>query len=201
MLTSRSEYRLLLRQDNADARLTAIGRQLGLISDERWEMFHVKQSQIEQESRRVVSITIPPSPALNKLLEERGTAPVETGVKLVDLLRRPQLDYDMLAPFDPGRPELSHEVTEQVGLAIKYDGYIKKQLAQVEQMRRLEGMALPGELDYTGVKGLRLEAQEKLNRVRPASVGQASRISGVNPADISVLLIWLERKRREGSHE
>ena len=197
MLTSRSEYRLVLRQDNADARLTPVGRKLGLIGDERWEMFLEKQSAIEKESRRVASVNVPPSAELNRLLEEKGTSAVDTGVKLVELLRRPQLDYDALSPFDNDRPELPVDVTEQVGLSIKYEGYIKKQLAHVEQMRRLEQTSIPEDIDYSEIKGLRLEAREKLSRVRPYSVGQASRISGVSPADISVLIIWLERKRRE----
>lgn len=197
MMTSRSEYRLLLRQDNADQRLTPTGRELGLISDERWEMFHVKQSQVQGELRRVEKTTIPPGEALNALLRERGTAELLTGAKLVELLRRPQLDYSCLAPFDSERPELPEAVREQVEIAVKYAGYIQKQAAQVREIYRLEQELLPEELDYASIGGIRLEAREKLARVRPRSVGQASRISGVTPADISVLLILLEKRRAE----
>lgn len=195
MMTSRSEYRLLLRQDNADARLTPIGHELGLIGEERWQRFLHKQQQIEQERKRVEKMTFGPSEQLNQMLEEHGTAPLETGVHAADLIRRPQIGYKDLAPFDPDRPPLPDEVTEQVEIQIKYEGYIQKQLMQVEQMRRLENRKLPEELDYTQIRGLRLEAIEKLQRVRPHNIGQASRISGVSPADISVLLIYLESKK------
>ena len=189
MMTSRSEYRLVLRQDNADERLTPIGHEIGLISDERFEKFHVKQAQIKEEIERLESNSIPPSDELNKILEEKGTAPVKTGIRLADLIRRPQISYYDLTDFDKNRPELDPAVCEQAEIKIKYEGYIEKQTRQAEQMKRLEKRLLPPDLDYSTVKGLRLEAQEKLNRVKPLNIGQASRISGVNPADISVLLI------------
>ena len=191
MMTSRSEYRLLLRQDNADMRLTPDGHRIGLISDERYAAFCEKKRQIEAETERVKKINLGPGERLSAYLESVGTEPLTTGIKLVQLLRRPQVTYDGLAEFDPGRPELSREVREQVELGIKYEGYIKIQLEQVEAMRRLESKALPPDTDYTQLRGLRLEAAEKLNKIRPLSVGQASRISGVNPADVNVLLIWL----------
>lgn len=197
MMTSRSEYRLLLRQDNADQRLTPIGHELGLISEERWQRYLHKQEQIEQERKRVEKLTFGPSEELNHMLVERGTAPLETGAHASDLIRRPQISYQDLAPFDLERPNLPDEVTEQVEIQIKYEGYIQKQLMQVEQMRKLESKQLPEQLDYTQVRGLRLEAIEKLQRVHPYNIGQASRISGVSPADISVLLIYLE-SHREG---
>lgn len=193
MMTSRSEYRLLLRQDNADQRLTPIGYEIGLISEERWQRYLHKQEQIRKERARIEKLTFGPSEAMNRMLEERGTAPMETGAHAADLIRRPQITYQDLAPFDLERPELPDEVTEQVEIQIKYEGYIQKQLIQVEQMRRLESRKLPETMDYTQVRGLRLEAIEKLQRVRPHSIGQASRISGVSPADISVLLIYLSQ--------
>lgn len=193
MMTSRSEYRLLLRQDNADQRLTPIGYEIGLISEERWQRYLHKQEQISKERARIEKLTFGPSEAMNRMLEERGTAPMETGAHAADLIRRPQITYQDLAPFDLERPELPDEVTEQVEIQIKYEGYIQKQLIQVEQMRRLESRKLPETMDYTQVRGLRLEAIEKLQRVRPHSIGQASRISGVSPADISVLLIYLSQ--------
>lgn len=197
MMTSRSEYRLLLRQDNADARLTPIGHQVGLINEERWGKFCKKQEQIAAEIRRLEKTSVSPGEALNELLVSRETAPVTTGTRLYDLLRRPQIGYEDLAPFDSGRELLPADVREQVEITIKYEGYIKKQMAQVEQMRRLEGKGLPEGLDYTRVGGLRLEAVEKLSRLRPTNIGQASRISGVSPADVSVLLIWLEQHKNE----
>lgn len=197
MMTSRSEYRLLLRQDNADARLTPIGRELGLISDERWEAFCKKQEGIRAERSRLEAVNLPPSEELNELLVFRGTTAVSTGTGLVELIRRPQMSYDSLAGFDKDRPALPDDVTEQVEIQIKYEGYIAKQLVQVEQARRLERLLLPEDLDYSEMRGIRLEAQEKLMKIRPRSVGQASRISGVSPADISVLLIALERKKRQ----
>ena len=193
MMTSRSEYRLRLRQDNADQRLTPIGYEIGLISEERWQRYLHKQEQIRKERARIEKLTFGPSEAMNRMLEERGTAPMETGAHAADLIRRPQITYQDLAPFDLERPELPDEVTEQVEIQIKYEGYIQKQLIQVEQMRRLESRKLPETMDYTQVRGLRLEAIEKLQRVRPHSIGQASRISGVSPADISVLLIYLSQ--------
>jgi tRNA uridine 5-carboxymethylaminomethyl modification enzyme len=196
MMTSRSEYRLVLRQDNADERLTPIGRKIGLISDERWQRFLTKEEQKKAERERVEKTVLPPSEELNQILVSRGTTPVTTGVRLADLIRRPQLNYEVLAPVDPGRPNLPQAVFENVEIELKYEGYIKRQKAQIEEMRRLEGKRLPEDIDYTKLTGLRKEAQERLQEVRPASVGQASRIYGVSPADISVLLIWLAKKEK-----
>ena len=193
MMTSRSEYRLLLRQDNADQRLTPLGHELGLISEERWQAYLEKQALIEAEVERVKKLTFGPMPELSAMLESKGTAPLSTGVHCADLIRRPQVTYEDLAPFDTERPELPWDVTEQVEIQLKYEGYISKQIAQVEQMRHLENKELPEGLDYSTVRGLRLEAIEKLNRIQPANIGQASRISGVSPADVSVLLIYLEQ--------
>lgn len=192
MMTSRSEYRLLLRQDNADQRLTPIGHEIGLISEERWQHYLHKRELIEQERKRIEKLTFGPSKELNEMLESRGTAPMETGAHASDLIRRPQVSYKDLEPFDTERPQLPDEVTEQVEIQIKYEGYIQKQLIQVEQMRRLETRKIPEDINYEEVRGLRLEAIEKLQRIRPHSIGQASRISGVSPADISVLLIYME---------
>ncbi len=191
MMTSRSEYRLVLRQDNADVRLTPIGRQIGLISDERWERFNKKQQLKAEELKRISKIVIPPSETINNILVSRETSPLSTGAKLIDLLRRPQISYDDLSPIDITRPKLDSNIFEQVEIEVKYAGYIEKQLRQVEQMRKLEKKTLPKDFDYREIKGLRLEAQEKLNKIKPLNIGQASRISGVSPADISVLLIWL----------
>lgn len=194
MMTSRSEYRLLLRQDNADQRLTPLGYELGLISEARWQAYLKKQELIRQEIERVHSLTFGPIPELSAMLESKGTAPLSTGVHCDDLIRRPQVSYEDLKPFDTQRPDLPVDVTEQVEIQIKYEGYIQKQLVQVEHMRRLEHKCLPEHMDYTQVRGLRLEAIEKLNRISPQNIGQASRISGVSPADISVLLIYLEQQ-------
>ena len=203
MMTSRSEYRLVLRQDNADERLTPMGRQLGLIPDRRWEKFQEKQAQKQAELKRVHSTALPPSEELNAILVSRGTSPLTTGAKLADLLKRPQITYRDLAPVDKGRPDIPEAVLENVEIELKYEGYIKRQRADIEEARRLERKHLPQDLDYTTLNGLRLEAVEKLNKVRPENIGQAGRISGVSPADISVLLIWLsakERERREGGN-
>lgn len=197
MMTSRSEYRLLLRQDNADLRLTPIGREIGLISDERWEGFIRKKEAVEREIARLKKTVAPPTEALNELLVSRETSPVTTGVRLEELIRRPQITYLDLAPFDSGREPLAEAVVEQAEIALKYEGYIKKQMAQVAQMQALEEKPLPESLDYAEIRGLRLEAAEKLAKLRPSNIGQASRINGVSPADISVLLIWLEHNRRE----
>ena len=195
MMTSRSEYRLLLRQDNAEERLTPIGYEIGLISEERYQHYQLRQNQKEQEIKRLEHQTVAPSDSLNEMLVKVGTAPLSTGAKLADLIRRPQVSSEMLAPFDPNRPVLERMVAEQVEIAIKYEGYIKKQLEQVEHMRALERKPLPQTIDYRGIEGLRLEAREKLEKVRPLNIGQASRISGVSPADISVLLIYLEQQK------
>ena len=193
MLTSRSEYRLVLRQDNADLRLTSLGYEIGLISKERYDALMEKKALIEKEIKRVNSVNISPD-SVNDYLISQGTEPLSTGAKLSQLIRRPQLSYDGLAPFDDSRPELSDDVREQVELSVKYEGYIKIQLEQIESMRKLESKPIPTDIDYAAIRGLRLEAAEKLNRIRPTNLGQASRISGVNPADISVLLIWLNSR-------
>lgn len=194
MMTSRSEYRLILRQDNADERLTPLGHEIGLISEERYEKFLAKQEQIKKEIKRVRSVTIPPSEELNRLLEEKGTAAISTGVKMSDLIRRPQISYEDLAPFDTERVPLPYEVLEQVNLQIEYEGYIARQLMEVEHVQKLEEKKLPANFDYKTITGLSLEAQEKLNRVQPENIGQAGRISGVSPADVSVLIIWLSKQ-------
>ena len=195
MMTSRSEYRLLLRQDNADLRLTEIGRRVGLIGDARYASFCAKKRLIDDEIARINKTNIPPSEEVNKLLVECGSTSISTGIKLSELLRRPELSYKILAAVDKERPELPGAVRRTVEISVKYEGYIKRELAEAERKQKLEEKPLPKELDYTTVLGLRLEAAEKLNKVRPASVGQASRISGVNPADISVLLIYLSSKK------
>ena len=200
MMTSRSEYRLVLRQDNADERLTPYGRKLGLISDKRWEKFQKKQAQKQAELKRAQTTTLPPSEELNEILVSRGTSPLSTGAKLADLLKRPQITYKDLTLVDKGRPDYPAAVFEDVEIQLKYEGYIKRQLADIEEARRLERKRLPEDMDYSQIKGLRLEAGEKLNKVKPENIGQAGRISGVSPADISVLLIWLsaqERTKRE----
>jgi tRNA uridine 5-carboxymethylaminomethyl modification enzyme len=193
MMTSRSEYRLILRQDNADERLTPVGRELGLISDDRWSRFQLKQQQKAEEMARAEKTVIPPTKELNDIMVSHETSEVTTGVKLADLIRRPELNYEILAPVDKNRPELPAAVFENVEIELKYAGYIKRQKAQIAEMRRLEERRLPDSINYQEIVGLRTEAQEKLGKVKPASVGQASRISGVSPADISVLLIWLSR--------
>ncbi|MBQ2940327.1 MAG: tRNA uridine-5-carboxymethylaminomethyl(34) synthesis enzyme MnmG [Clostridia bacterium] len=194
MMTSRSEYRLVLRQDNADERLTPIGRRVGLVSDTRWERFTARQAAKQAELQRLEKTVIPPTAQLNELLVAAGTTPVSTGVRLIDLLKRPQLDYEKLSPVDPDRPPLSRLTREQVETELKYEGYIRRELAAIREMRRLEKRLLPEDIDYTAIHGLRLEAQEKLSAIRPLSVGQASRISGVSPSDISVLILWLSQK-------
>lgn len=193
MMTSRAEYRLLLRQDNADLRLTEIGHDIGLISDERYNRFLEKKQSIEKEIKRVNGVNIAPSEKVNDLLTYLGTAELSTGAKLSELIRRPELTYDLLAPIDEARPELSDEVREQVNIQIKYDGYIKRQLKQVEQFKKLEEKKIPEDINYDEVMGLRIEARQKLAAVRPVSIGQASRISGVSPADVNMLLVHLER--------
>ena len=195
MMTSRSEYRLVLRQDNADERLMPIGREIGLIDDEKWNAFLRRKEQLSAEIERAQHTNIAPSDTLNKILRERGTAEITTGVKLAELIKRPQLDYDVLEPIDTDRPRLPHEIFERAQTALKYDGYIKRQYADIREAKRLEVKALPADIDYNDIYGLRLEAREKLNRLKPVNIGQASRISGVSPADISVLLIWLEKNK------
>lgn len=196
MMTSRSEYRLLLRQDNADERLTPVGHQIGLVDEEAYRRFSERKAEKEAEIARLHATSLPPSEALNALLVSRGTSPVETGVHMDELLRRPQIDYACLAEFDAERPKLPVRITEKVEVEIKYAGYIQKQLAQVAEMQRLEGRPLPETLHYAEIDGLRTEAREKLDAVQPISLGQASRVPGVSPADISALLVWLEKQKR-----
>ena len=197
MMTSRSEYRLILRQDNADTRLTPIGRRIGLINDERWAKFNKKQELMKAELERIRKTVISPSEALNKILRENNTSEVNTGIRLVELLKRPELDYDKLSPIDTSRPDIDPNIFEQTETEIKYEGYIKRQLIIIDQVRRLEQKKLPKDTDYSAIDGLRLEAREKLNKVRPENIGQASRISGVSPADISVLVIYLAALRNK----
>ena len=195
IMTSRSEYRLLLRQDNADRRLTPIGHRIGLVSGERLRAVEEKSAAVDREIRRLERTGIPGSESLNHLLTERGTAPVNDGCLLIDLLRRPQLTYADLAPFDPDRPALDKAAAEQVEISVKYEGYIRRQMRDVEEFEKLEKHAIPPDMDYTHLQGLRLEAREKLSAVRPANLAQASRISGVSPADIAALMIHLEKER------
>ena len=193
MMTSRTEYRLLHRQDNADERFAAVGRALGLVSEERFQAVEKKYAAVAAEARRLETAGVSPSPALDALLAEKGEPPAPNGARLADLLRRPRISYADLSPFDPQRPALDDEVKGQVEITVKYQGYIDRQLRQVEEMRRLESRPLPHDLDYSSLTGLRLEAREKLSRIRPLNLGQASRISGVSPADIAVLMVALER--------
>ena len=194
MMTSRSEYRLLLRQDNADRRLTPIGYRLGLVPEERMQAVAEKYAAVEAEIYRLEHTGIPGSRELNRLLTERGSAAVTDGARLIDLLRRPQITYDELMTFDPHAPALPKAVREQVEISVKYEGYIRRQLSQVEEFEKLEQHALPADADYASIQGLRLEAREKLNAVRPLNLGQASRISGVSPADMAALMIYLEKR-------
>ena len=197
MMTGRSEYRLVLRQDNADIRLTPIGHKIGLISDERYNAFLYKQEQIKKELSRVMSLSIPITDDLQKMLREKGTAELKTGCKMIELLKRPQITYEDLKPFDLTREDLPYDVFEQVEISVKYEGYIKKQEAQIKEMRRLEAKRIPEDIDYSTLKGLRLEAIEKLSAVRPQNLGQAGRISGVNPADVTALNIILESMKND----
>ena len=201
MMTSRSEYRLILRQDNADERLTPIGHGLGLISEERFSRFLKKQELIKTERKRVAETVISPSKELSEILVSRETSDVKTGIRLIELLKRPELNYEVLTPVDKDRPELDGAIFEQVEIAVKYEGYIKKQISAVENMRKLENKLLPDDIDYKAVTGLRLEAQEKLSRIKPLNIGQASRISGVSPADINVLMIYLMKLKGRGDKD
>lgn len=198
IMTSRSEYRLLLRQDNADRRLTPIGYRLGLVPEERMQAGREKYEAVDREIRRLEHTGIPGSEGLNRLLAERGSAPVTDGARLIDLLRRPQMTYRELMTFDPGAPELPEDVAEQVEISVKYEGYIRRQEKQVEELRQLEKHRLPPDMEYSHIQGLRLEAREKLAAVRPLDLGQASRISGVSPADIAALMIWLHTRTERG---
>ena len=195
IMTSRSEYRLVLRQDNADQRLTRRGYEIGLVSEKRLRAVEEKYAAIEKEIKRLEHTGVAPSPALTAFLTEHGTADAPDGCSLLALLRRPQLHYDELAPFDPNRPALTADIAEEIEISVKYEGYIKRQLQQVAEFKRVEGHKLPPDLDYNAIQGLRLEAREKLSAVRPMDLGQASRISGVSPADLTALMIWLENKR------
>lgn len=195
MMTSRAEYRLLLRQDNADLRLTEIGHSVGLISDDRYNNFLIKKENIDNEIKRIKSVIIKPNEKVNKLLKSLNSSEISTGIKLADLLKRTELTYDNLKGIDENRPELSAVERKQVEIQIKYEGYIRLQEAQVEKFKKLEKKKLSAEIDYNDIKGLRIEARQKLNKIKPSSVGQASRISGVSPADISVLLIYLEQNK------
>lgn len=196
MMTSRSEYRLVLRQDNADERLTPLGHKIGLISDERYAKYLKKQELKKEELKRLKNTVISPTDEVNKILVSRETSEITSGVRLIELMKRPQLGYDALKSIDKTRPELDPNIFEQVEIEIKYEGYIQKQLKQVKQMKKLEVKQLPNDFDYNEIEGLRLEAREKLNKIKPLNIGQASRISGVSPADISVLLIWLAQNNR-----
>ncbi len=198
MMTSRSEYRLVLRQDNADVRLTEIGRRIGLVDDERWAHFTARQQAKAQERARLHDTILSPTEALNELLTACGTTTVSTGIRLEELMRRPQLGYAALTPIDTARPALDPLVMEQVEVEIKYEGYIRREQSQIDEMRRLESRLLPADAPYGEIVGLRKEAQEKLARVRPRSIGQASRISGVSPADVSVLIVWSSQHKAEG---
>lgn len=194
MMTSRAEYRLLLRQDNADLRLTKIGHNVGLISDERYEKFVKKYENIEKEIKRLKALTVRPEEKVNKLLEKAGTSVLTTGTKMAELLKRTELNYEMLKEIDPERPELSEQEKAEVEIQVKYEGYIKLQEAQVEKFKKLEAKILPEDINYEDLKGISLEARQKLNKFKPRSIGQASRISGVSPADVSVLLVYLQQK-------
>ncbi len=195
MMTSRSEYRLVLRQDNADERLMPIGREIGLINDKKWNDFLTRQELKEKEIERANSTVFPPSDALNKILKENNTAETTTGVRLCDLIKRPQLDYEKLSEIDKTRPEMPISVLLSAQTEMKYEGYIKRQNSAIKELKRLENKLLPEDIDYNEIKGLRLEAREKLNKIKPKNIGQASRVSGVSPADISVLLIQLEKEK------
>ena len=200
MMTSRAEYRLLLRQDNADLRLTQIGHEIGLISDERYKKFKEKEQNINNEIKRLKELTVRPTKEVNEMLENNGTSELTTGTKMAELLKRTELDYEKLAPIDEERPKLTKQEKEEVEIQIKYEGYIKMQEAQVEKFKKLETKILPENIDYENIKGISLEARQKLNKFKPRSIGQASRISGVSPADISVLLVYLQQLKDEGKN-
>jgi tRNA uridine 5-carboxymethylaminomethyl modification enzyme len=192
-MTSRSEYRLLHRQDNADQRLCAIGAAVGLVSQQQLQAVEEKYAAVKRECNRLESTGIAANAALNTMLAEKDSAPVANSARLADLLRRPQVSYQDIAPFDPNRPELPANVTEEVEIQIKYAGYLARQEKQVAEFKKEESRLLPPHIDYESIQGLRLEARQKLSEIRPMSIGQAGRISGVSPSDIAVLLIWLEQ--------
>ena len=195
MMTSRAEYRLLLRQDNADLRLDEKGYRVGLISEEQYQDILEKERLIKEEIERVEHVNVGASKPVQELLEQYGSTPLTFGSTLGELIRRPELNYEALAPIDKNRPELRYDIREQVNINIKYDGYITRQLKQVEQFKKLESKKIPEDMDYDQVKSLRIEAVQKLKLYRPVSIGQASRIAGVSPADVSVLLVYLESHR------
>ena len=197
MMTSRAEYRLLLRQDNADMRLTEIGHNVGLITEERYQRFLQKKKNIQEEIERLRKTTVKPTERVNKFLKEHNSSELNNGIKLIELLKRTELKYADLKEIDEDMPELSREEAEEVEIEVKYEGYIKLQLAQVEKFKKLENKLLPDNINYLNLQGISLEARQKLDKFRPNSVGQASRISGVSPADISVLLVYLEQKKKE----
>ena len=201
MMTSRAEYRLLLRQDNADLRLTPIGHKVGLISDERYERFLMKKENIEKEIKRLKKLVVKPEEVVNKLLKDAGTSALTNGTKMSELLKRTELNYEKLAEIDTNRPELSLQEKEEVEIQIKYEGYIKLQEEQVEKFKKLETKILPEDIDYETLKGISLEARQKLNKFKPHSIGQASRISGVSPADVSVLLVYLQQRKGEKNNK
>ena len=195
-MTSRAEYRLLLRQDNADLRLTPIGHEVGLISEERYAKFEQKRENIEKEIERLKKLTVKPDKEVNEILKKAGTSELTTGTKMAELLKRTEINYNMLEKIDQGRPKLTKQEQEEVEIQIKYEGYIKLQEAQVEKFKKLEAKLLDENLDYEKIKGISLEGRQKLNKFKPHSIGQASRISGVSPADISVLLVYLQQKNK-----
>ena len=197
MMTSRSEYRLYLRQDNADLRLTPLGYEIGLVGEEKYQRMLNKREAIERELSRLEKTVAPPGDEINEFLKNAGTTPISTGVKIADLVRRPQLTYDSVAPFDKTRKALPRDVSESVEISLKYDGYIKRQEAQIEQFARLEEKLIPEDIDYMSLMGLRTEARQKLSKIQPKSVGQASRISGVSPADIAALLLYIKSRRED----
>ena len=201
MMTSRAEYRLLLRQDNADLRLTPIGHEIGLISDERYKKFEDKRENIKKEIERLKKLVVKPEEKVNNLLKEAGTSILTNGTKMSELLKRTELTYDMLEEIDPDRPKLTRQEKEEVEIQIKYEGYIKLQEAQVEKFKKLETKLLPEDLDYETLKGISLEARQKLNKFKPRSIGQASRISGVSPADVSVLLVYMQQRNKKGENK
>ena len=200
MMTSRAEYRLILRQDNADLRLTKYGYQVGLIDEERMNQVNEKERLIKEEIERVKTVNIGTGKEVQDILEQNGSTQLKTGVTLAELIKRPELSYQILAPVDKHRPELREDIKEQVNINLKYEGYIERQLRQVEHFKKLENKLIPDSIDYLEIKGLRKEAMQKLDKFKPRSIGQASRISGVSPADISVLLVYIEQFRRKESN-
>jgi tRNA uridine 5-carboxymethylaminomethyl modification enzyme len=201
MMTSRSEYRLLLRQDNADSRLMPVGHRIGLVSDARYNNMLKKQERIENEINRLSKKVAPPSEKVNEILRQRNSTEIKTGIKFIELVRRPEITYGCLAEIDDDRPDLTKYEQEEVEIQIKYEGYIKRQISQVNQFSKMENRKLPNDIDYTSIKGLRIEARQKLEALKPVSLGQASRITGVSPADISVLIIYLEQRKHQRKNE